>query len=337
VSVKADSPAIAVSGVRLVIEGITVKLTALDIKLDGAGVKTVMGKVPTVAISVACNEAANCEELRKVVERLTPLKRTTVPLTKPTPLTVNVNPIPPALTVDGERLVIDGLTARLTALELPPPGVGFKTVMGNVPANAISACRIVVVNFVALTKVVACATPSKRTDELLLKSEPLIVSVKLLPPAVTLAGERLLIAGTGLLTVKISAGVDVPPPGIGFVTVTEIVPAEVISGVDICAVNCVASTMVALWVVAPNLTVVPATKLLPLTIRVNPAARAVTLAGERPLVIGTGLLTVKVSGGVDGPPPGVGFVTVTELVPAEAISEADISAVNCVALTTVAL
>ena len=95
-----------------------------------------------MVISVARIEAVSFVALMNVVERLTALKRTTVPLTKPVPLTVSVNPISPALTVAGEIVVIDGLTVRLTALEIPPPGVGLKTVIGKVPALTISVLRI---------------------------------------------------------------------------------------------------------------------------------------------------------------------------------------------------
>jgi len=127
VSVNAGSPTPAVNGVRLMMAGMTVKVTALEIKLPE--VMTVIGKTPTVVISVATIDALNCVELMKVVERLVPLKRTLEPAGKPTPLTVIVNPVPPALTVAGETLVIDGLTTKLTAWEVPPPGAGFKTVI----------------------------------------------------------------------------------------------------------------------------------------------------------------------------------------------------------------
>lgn len=75
-------------------------------------------------------EAVNCVELRKVVDLLAPLKRTTVPVTKPIPFTVSVKPMSPALTVAGEMVVITGLTAKMTAPDVPPPGAGFNTVMG---------------------------------------------------------------------------------------------------------------------------------------------------------------------------------------------------------------
>ncbi len=84
------------------------------------------------------------------------------------------------------------------------------------------------------------------TTELLTKFEPLTVKVNTAPPAVALEGERLLVVGTGLLTVKISAGVEVPPPGLGFVTVTGMLPAVAISEAAILALTCVASTSVAL-------------------------------------------------------------------------------------------
>ncbi len=59
-----------------------------------------------------------------------------------------------------------------------------------------------------------------------------------------------------------------------------------------------------------------------MTVKVNAALPAVALEGERLLVVGSGLLTVKVSAGVEVPPPGLGFVTVTGMLPAVAISEA---------------
>jgi hypothetical protein len=83
--------------------------------------------------------------------------------------------------------------------------------------------------------------------------------------------------------------------------------------------------------VPPKWTTAPLTRLVPVTVKVNPAPPAVAINGERLEVVGTGLLTVKVSAGVEVPPPGAGFVTVTDLVPAVVISEAAISALTWVA------
>ena len=70
-----------------------------------------------------------------VVGRSLPLKRTTEVLTKPVPFVVSVKAGPPAVAEDGLRLVsVALLTARLRALEVPPPGAGVKTVIGKEPA-----------------------------------------------------------------------------------------------------------------------------------------------------------------------------------------------------------
>jgi hypothetical protein len=49
VSVKAGSPTTAVSGVRFVIEGVTVTLLALEVSMVGVEFWTVMGNIPTPA------------------------------------------------------------------------------------------------------------------------------------------------------------------------------------------------------------------------------------------------------------------------------------------------
>lgn len=64
-----------------------------------------------------------------------------------------------------------------------------------------------------------------------------------------------------------------------------------------------------------NFTVDPLTKLLPLTVRVNPAPLTTALVGEIVVIAGEGLLTVKLCPPVV-PPPGAGFVTVTFTGPA---------------------
>ena len=79
-------------------------------------------------------------------------------------------------------------------------------------------------------------------------------------------------------------------------------------------------------------TVEPLTKLVPLTVRVKAAPPAVAEEGLRLVVVGTGLLIVKVWA-LDVPPPGVPLKMVTLDVPAVAMSAAGIEAVSCVLLT----
>ena len=71
-------------------------------------------------------------------------------------------------------------------------------------------------------------------------------------------------------------------------------------------------------------------KLLPFTISVNAPVPALVVFGESEVIAGTGFgaaVTVNVTT-FDVPPPGAGFVTVTEGVPALATSPAKIAAVT---------
>jgi hypothetical protein len=126
---------------------------------------------------------------------------------KPLPLTVSVNPAPPAVAEAGLRLVVTGtglfiaLIVKLWALEVPPPGVVLNTVTWAVPTAAISPASIVAVNWVEDTYVVVRFAPFHRTTELGMKPLPLTVSVNPALPAVAKAGLRLSVAGTGLLPV----------------------------------------------------------------------------------------------------------------------------------------
>ena len=87
------------------------------------------------------------------------------------------------------------------------------------------------------------AEPLQFTTEPLTKPVPLTVRLKATPPAVALAGEMVVMVGTGLgaLIVKADA-VEVPPPGAGLNTVTWAVPALAMSAAAIAAVNWVALT-----------------------------------------------------------------------------------------------
>ena len=133
--------------------------------------------------------------------------------------------------------------------------------------------------------------------------------------------------------VKVCA-LEVPPPGVELNTVTEAVPVAAMSAAVIAAVNWVEETNVVVRFDPFQRTLEPATKLLPLTVSVNAGPPAFAVAGLRLVVVGTGLLIVKVRE-LEVPPPGAGLNTVTEAVPATAMSAAVITAVNRVEETKV--
>ena len=86
----------------------------------------------------------------------------------------------------------------------------------------------VIVNWEALRYVVARTLPLKATEEAGMKPVPLTVNTWLTVPATTEAGDKLEIAGTGLLFGLVTENIaeaEVPPPGAGFVTVTGALPA----------------------------------------------------------------------------------------------------------------
>jgi hypothetical protein len=87
---------------------------------------------------------------------------------------------------------------KLTALEVPPPGVGLKTVTDAEPAVAMSAAVIDAVTRVPLAYVVVRLAPFQRTTEPEMKFVPLTVSVKAAPPAVADDGLKVVSVGTGL-------------------------------------------------------------------------------------------------------------------------------------------
>ncbi len=85
----------------------------------------------------------------------------------------------------------------------------------------------------------AFAAPLKFTTEAAMKPVPFTVSVNAVEPAVAVDGCRVVIAGVGLFAavmVKFTA-LDVPPPGVGLVTVTGAEPAVAMSVARIAAVS----------------------------------------------------------------------------------------------------
>ena len=162
-----------------------------------------------------------------------------------------------------------------------------------------------------------------------MKLVPVSVSVNAAPPVVAVVGLMEVSVGTGLfaaLTVKVTDP-EVPPPGVGFVTVTGGVPTVAISEARMAAVTCVELTNVVVLALPLNFTDEVDTKPVPFTVKVNAAPPAVAPFGERVEIVGAGLLMVNVCA-PEVPPPGAGLVTVTGTVPAVAISPAVIAAVT---------
>jgi len=108
---------------------------------------------------------------------------------------------------------------------------------------------------------------------------------------------------------------EVPPPGAGFTTVTNAVPAAATFAAGTMAVSLVEETNVVARAEPFQLTVEVETKLVPLTVRVNWADPAVVEAGLIEVVVGTGLLIVNVSVALPVPPALVALM-VTLYVPA---------------------
>jgi hypothetical protein len=81
---------------------------------------------------------------------------------------------------------------------------------------------------------------------------------------------------------------DVPPPGVGFITVTVAVPAVAMSLAGTEAVNFPPFTYVVVSAVLFHCTVEVETKFFPNTVRVNVVPPAVALEGESEVTPGCG-------------------------------------------------
>jgi hypothetical protein len=77
-----------------------------------------------------------------------------------------------------------------------------------------------------------------------MKFVPVIVMVNAMEPAVALVGDSDAIVGTGLFTWNVTLFVDVPPPGVAFVTLIWKAPEAAMSDAGIAAVTCVEFTNV---------------------------------------------------------------------------------------------
>jgi hypothetical protein len=185
----------------------------------------------------------NCVPFTNVVANSVPFQRIFVLVTKLEPFTVSVKAGLPANVLVGDRLLSEGtglvfVTVKLTGVEVPPPGAGLTTITGTLPAVAISAAVICAFTELELTKVVGRALPFHCATELVMKFVPLIVNSKAALPSTACAGERVVMAGTGLGPITVNGiGLDIPPPGAGLNTVTAGVPALTMSLAAILAVS----------------------------------------------------------------------------------------------------
>jgi hypothetical protein len=204
VRVKLEVPAVALAGNAEVMTGLGLlieKPRGPEVPPPGAGLATVTFAVPAVAMSLDEIVAVIWLALTKLVVRLLPFHCTVDPCTKPEPLTVRVNPGPPAIELDGATEVPIGpglLMENTRGAEVPPPGAGVNTVIWTVPAVAMSLDEIAAVIWVALAKLVGRLLPFHCRTAEETKLEPVTVRVKAAPPAIPLGGETDAIVGTGL-------------------------------------------------------------------------------------------------------------------------------------------
>jgi len=120
---------------------------------------------------------------------------------------------------------------------------------------------------------------------------------------------------TGVAAIVNVCAFEVPPPGAGFTTVIDAVPAVATSEAGTVAWSCVDETNVVVRPEPFQFTVAPETNLLPFTVSVNPVLPAVTHVGLIELVTGAGLLIVKVTIFVTVGQPLFIAVRVTEYTP----------------------
>ena len=187
-----------------------------DVPPPGAAFVTSMEAIP---VETGVVTAVSCDELTNVVASGAPPSRTTLVMTKLDPVTVSVEGTPTRM-VDGERLPIEGTgfwTVSVTLVEVPPPGIGLSSVIAWVPAVAMSAAGTVAEIAVGPNPVVARGVASSRIVVAATQPVPSAVSVKV-EPATTAGGLIEPSVGAGLVTTSVSPP-DVPPAGVGFLTV----------------------------------------------------------------------------------------------------------------------
>ncbi len=176
----------------------------------------------------------------------------------------------------------DPITANSTAFDAPPPGVGFVTTTGKLPAVVRSAVVSEIVSRPVPTYVGVWAIPLKVTVEFAKNPVPLMVSVCGTAPAGSELGDSEDIEGTGLVVdpgiVKLTAP-EVAPTVSGFVTVTGKTHALSSSAAGRTAVRSFRSTNVVVRAVPLKFTTESGTKPDPVSVRLKPGDPAFAAAG----------------------------------------------------------
>ena len=143
--VGAAVPKAMVEGKTVAMEGVglfTGRGRAAEMPPPGAGFCTATCSVVPTEVSAAVVVKDSCEPLETVVVRAAPFTRTVLPGRKPDPCRVTTAPDAPTDRAAGSSDEMAGagfVIRKLDGEELPPPGAGFITVMGNEPAVAASA------------------------------------------------------------------------------------------------------------------------------------------------------------------------------------------------------
>ena len=154
-------------------------------------------------------------------------------------------------------------------------------------------------------------SPSNWTVEVPTKLLPVIESVKAALPVRTWLGEIVVMSETGLTIVSGNAP-ELPPPGAGFVMVTEAACGEAIAAAGMIAVSCVALTNVVVSGAPSRFTTDVVTTLVPVTVSVTGAPPAMTCVGLIVASVGTGFDMVR----VEVPAVRSGAMAVTVAIPA---------------------
>lgn len=127
---------------------------------------------------------------------------------------------------------------------------------------------------------------------------------------------------------------ETPPPGVGLVTVTVAVPPLAMSAASIVACTLVLETNVVGRAPPFHRAVDEVTKFVPVIVSVKDGLPSSSTLGLSEVIVGTGLLIVKVKA-LDVPPPGLGLETLIFAVPPVTMSAALMSASRLVLETNV--